>query len=399
MKYHFTAKKKHTEKGLVLLYAILGAVLSIVLISCGSTGLPWDTAFGSSGSSTSSGFGSSTSGSSSTSSSTSGASSTSSNSFSYIPVITLISDEESFQMIRDKPWGNYELTNDIVLTEDFEPIGDDDVRFNGYFNGRGHTISNLRIQKPRESEVGFFGVIGVSGIVFNVKLSLAPGDTDSPSIEGNHFVGALAGRVLNQKNIGFIGVEGGHVKGNKYVGGLVGEIYGDIMTSYVTGDVEEVGLGSVGGLVGRLYGEIENSYATGTVTGTKQVGGLVGNLRHGSKIKNSYATGIVTGAEHVGALVGESSIAFDSDSITANYFNAIATQQWVGTVQGSSILTADMAAPYYVVGDVVRLTNDANGSPVTQTSFDGWDFKGDPANDLDPLWQVNPGEWPQLVWQ
>ena len=102
-----------------------------------------------------------------------------------------------------------------------------------------------------------------------------------------------------------VGLEEVNVKGSNYVGGLVGENNSTISHSYATGSV--TGSYDVGGLVGYNYFDstIRHSYATGSVTGDNGVGGLVGFNFIYSIIRHSYATGSVTGSNnHVGGLVG-----------------------------------------------------------------------------------------------
>ncbi len=128
----------------------------------------------------------------------------------------------------------------------FTPIGS----FTGTFDGLGHTISSLTINRPEDSEIGLFG--NSNGIIRNVGLINA-------SVTGNSSVGALVG--YND--------------------------YGSTITnSYATGSMTGNG-NFVGGLVGYNYGSITDSYATGSVTGSgDDVGGLVGY--NGGFIKNSF---------------------------------------------------------------------------------------------------------------
>ncbi|MHB1092945.1 beta strand repeat-containing protein [Thiobacillus sp.] len=147
----------------------------------------------------------------------------------------------------------------------------DAPNFTGTFDGLGHIISNLTINRPSTSRVGLFEKIGTGGVVRNV------------------------------------GLVGGSVTGNSMVGGLVGEnAYGTISNSYATGTVN--GSGYTGGLVGNNYGgAISNSYATGAVNGGSYTGGLVGNNNYGgSTISNSYASGAVSGGSSSGGLAGRS---------------------------------------------------------------------------------------------
>ena len=148
----------------------------------------------------------------------------------------------------------------------WEPIGDGNFRFTAIFEGNGHTISNLFIDRSLASSVGLFG---------SSKAVL--------------------------RNIGLLEVK---VKGGSIVGGLVGNNReGTVSNSYATGTVTGTAL-FVGGLVGQNYqGTVSNSYATGSVTGSSNVGGLVGHNNQGT-VSNSYATGSVTGSSNVGGLVG-----------------------------------------------------------------------------------------------
>lgn len=52
--------------------------------------------------------------------------------------------------------GNYVLDNDITLTEEWEPIGNDEHPFIGVFDGNGYTIYNLTVTKKSDN-MGFFG--------------------------------------------------------------------------------------------------------------------------------------------------------------------------------------------------------------------------------------------------
>ena len=173
-------------------------------------------------------------------------------------------------------WAKGSTASDPVA-EGWDPIGyytskSDNSPFNAIFEGNGHTVSNLYINRLSTSNVGFFSYVS----------------RDSPEL----------------RNIGLLGVE---VTGERIVGGLVGFNSGNISGSYATGSV--TGDDYVGGLVGYNGnpGDISGSYATGAVTGTgDHVGGLVGGNEEGT-VSGSYATGAVRGLDIVGGLVGGSS--------------------------------------------------------------------------------------------
>jgi filamentous hemagglutinin family protein len=173
----------------------------------------------------------------------------------------------------------------------FATIGTNGAQFTGEFDGLGHTISGLTINRPGTSYVGMFGVSATNAVIRNVGLV-------GGSSTGTTFTGALVGR-----NYGTISnsYATGSVSGSSYVGGLAGFAHGSISNSYATGTVTGSG-NYIGGLLGGSYGTLSNSYATGPVSGHQFVGGLTGS--DGGLLSNSYATGPVSGSNYVGGLSG-----------------------------------------------------------------------------------------------
>ncbi|MCX5756907.1 MAG: peptidase A26, partial [Candidatus Hydrogenedentes bacterium] len=196
------------------------------------------------------------------------------------------------------PSGSYVLTQDIDASATatwnngigFAPIGNDSTPFTGTFDGQGHVISGLTIN--RLGEAGLFGMM--DGQVKNVGLQ-------GGSVTGSEYVGGLVG-----ENRGTVTqcYATGAVSG-RYVGGLVGENGGTVTQCYATGTVTGSG-DAVGGLVGNNHiGTVTQCYATGTVTGSVDVGGLVGRSTNaGAQLTACYATGAVSGSDDVGGLVG-----------------------------------------------------------------------------------------------
>lgn len=52
--------------------------------------------------------------------------------------------------------GNYILDNDIILSDEWTPIGNPDEPFTGIFDGNGYVIDNLTVTKKTD-DMGFFG--------------------------------------------------------------------------------------------------------------------------------------------------------------------------------------------------------------------------------------------------
>jgi hypothetical protein len=220
-----------------------------------------------------------------------------------------IRDWYDLDAVRHNLRGYYALVNDIDSTtagyeelagrganagKGWQPVGDSDKRFVGRFDGRGHVIKDVFIDRRDEAPVGVFGAVGKGGVIENVGVANA-------TIAAEWLVGALVGA-----NWG--GVENcwstGRVAGDDYVGGLIGGNGGDVSGSYCTGDVS--GFWDVGGLVGSndCYGTVSACCFAGNVTGEWAIGGLLGsNL--GGIVACSYSAGSVVGGDYIGGLVGD----------------------------------------------------------------------------------------------
>jgi hypothetical protein len=281
-------------------------------------------------------------------------------------VPTLVWNWHDLNATRSNPRGIYILMNDLDSTtagyeelaspaanegKGWQPIGD----FAGTFDGGGHNISDLFINRPDESGAALFGSVPQGGGVINVGVVNATvtgdysvaalagyvGDTVTncysvSSVNGTSPAGGLIawndGTVTNCHSIssvnswggisgpagvgGLIGVNHGTVNncysvsavnGGRAVGGLVGWNYDTVSNCSATGSASSSD-DYAGGLVGWNYGTVSGCHATGTATGTN-AGGLVGSnfgayVYGGGVVTNSYSTGSVIGAGYTGGLIG-----------------------------------------------------------------------------------------------
>ena len=239
----------------------------------------------------------------------------------------------------------------------FTPIGSE---FNGFsggpfagsFDGLGHTITGLTINRPYTYNVGLFGNI-VAATISNIGVI-------GGSVKGNKYVGGLVG-YNNYGGAIINSYATGSVNGTSYVGGLVGdnEADGTIINSYARGNV--TGTSFVGGLVGfNWHTSITNSYATGIVKGSSfDVGGLVGYNNYGN-ISNSYATGSVTGSGYsVGGLVGQ------------NYYGNITNSYAGGSVTGSGYRVGGLVGENLINNGAGSITNSYATGSVTGNEIVG----------------------------
>jgi hypothetical protein len=220
-----------------------------------------------------------------------------------------IRDWYDLDSIRDNLYGLHTLMNDLDSTtpgygelasqtadegKGWEPIGTWSLSaFTGTFDGQGHEISDLFINRPNQSPVGLFGYTGEAGVIKDINMV-------NVTVAGYYYVGGLVGfnngMVTNSYSTGTVSGTVG------MVGGLVGKNSDTVNNSYSTASVS--GVVNAGGLVGDNWrGTVSNSYSTGNVIGSSCVGGLVAYSNNGT-VTNSYSTGSVTGNEEVGGMVG-----------------------------------------------------------------------------------------------
>ena len=239
-------------------------------------------------------------------------------------------DINSYRMASSSPTytvADYDDSSDVG----WQPIGNFDRSFRARFNGNGHTISNLMINRSTEY-VGLFGSTFSNGQITNLGLL-------NVKIRGGGRTGGLAGWnqgiITNSHATGK--VEG---SGNN-IGGLVGWNQGTITNSHATGKVEGSG-DNVGGLVGDNGGTITNSYATSTVTAVSVVGGLVGD--NPGTIERSYATGTVEGSNNiVGGLAGWNQGTITNSYATGTVSGPSNVAGLVGSNQGGASITNSYA--------------------------------------------------------
>ena len=205
------------------------------------------------------------------------------------------------------------LTADIDLGDQpWTPIGTGYGRgWAGHFDGKGHTVSGLKVESDTYNQ-GLFGYVN-GGVIENLTVE---GEVKGGGNSTSGGVGGIAGTVnspysgesLIRNCVNRAAVSGGH-----NVGGIVG---------IVTGSSEKTveccanygaisGNNSVGGLIGNFYykGVLKDSYNRGDVTASvSKAGGIVGYMDDGNaSAANCYTTGNVTGGTDSAPAVGKKS--------------------------------------------------------------------------------------------
>lgn len=342
--------------------------------------------------------------------------------------VTEIKDCEALYNIESDSTGNYILANDIDCSEihNFLPI----KNFEGTFDGNHKTIFNVTIANL-DGPSGIFATIH-DGKVVNINLNnVYVSNTSTSRTEGlDHDTGALAGSVLGRSEVGYIsatnitviytapgpntGATGGligrirpgpvspkvhnlhimdgKISGTTQVGGLLGNVQGDVSVgvtiTQVSSLVDVTSNGHfLGGLVGHAsFMDLQDSYATAKIVLTNNeyvtemgnvigqpgsgygVGGLVGNLR-ASKVERTYSMGKVGGVSDVGAMIGIN-VGCNISPVTDSYWNEDST----GIKTYREVLAYNAARTCVLTEDIF------NGFPIKdsrlrdQDLYENWDF-------------------------
>ncbi len=262
----------------------------------------------------------------------------------------------------------YELTADLDFDEDgngvitsadaaywndglgWDPLGVDarGERFTATFDGKGHRISNLYINRPAEEDVGLWATLG-----------------DGAAVVRN------------------LGLERVSVTGGEYVGAFTGSLDGTLEMVYATGSVRAARSATdpprgnfAGGLAGYMAtsaAAILDSYANVAVTAdVAQAGGLVGSGVGNWEISRSYARGRVSSAGLTGGIIARA-FWFFSGTTADNYWDteasghAVADEHSSVTAFSTGKTTAELQAP-------VDTTSDMDGATVgVQNIYANWD--------------------------
>jgi len=218
---------------------------------------------------------------------------------------------------------------------DFAPLGNDAKAFRGSFDGLGHTLRNLTIERAGLNSVGMFG------------------------------------RTLNAtlRNVQLVG---GRVTGKDHVGGLVGlhqALGGTASISHVHAAVQVTGERAVGGLAGWNLAQdgtarLADISARGQVRGKYGVGGLVGvnqAIAGSASIRHGGAHAHVSGQSRIGGLVGRNEVTSSP-----------------GTIDVAGVLVTGQATGIERVGELIGDNQMGEGGISTLSNVQYWPALGIP---------------------
>lgn len=193
-----------------------------------------------------------------------------------------------------------------------EKTGEVSHTFNGFFDGNGKTIKNLKLTSfAGYNNVGLFGSVSNASIH---DLTIIP---DSSSIKGNDRTGVVVGYAENSE-IRNVTVKNADISSTGISGGIAGEISGTVIENATCekvmidakGGNEIIYAGGIAGIASNSsIVDCEVSTGTGTtarIQGTGYIGGIVG-YQNASDIFNTYVSGTIGGyhSTAIGGVTGK----------------------------------------------------------------------------------------------
>lgn len=232
----------------------------------------------------------------------------------------------------------YGLTKNIWI-----PIGFGTCRFEGTFNGAGHTIKNIYIDEMKQEDQGFFRSLGQGAVIKNLNIL-------NSIVHGNRCVGGLVGRVPSAssgiliRNCTFSG-EVVSIGEDSSVGGIAGDGFQTTISDCtVSGQIKNMAAsdsvsltGKSGGIIGYGRGCMINNCTNKAViiSKTNNTGGITGSSLTGL-ITMCHNLGNISGYKFTGGIVGKN---MSNAAVTkcTNKGIVISSSAYTGGIAGSTI--------------------------------------------------------------
>lgn len=219
----------------------------------------------------------------------------------------------------------------------------------GIFDGKEHSVSGIYVNS--NSDVGLFSNIRE---IKNVTIKNSYIETSNTGAGG--IIGYIMNNNVNINNCHNVNttVKSTNEKGN-YIGGIVGYSSGVVNIKNCTNSGNVIGI-TAGGIIGvqNLFGmglciiencsnygnikgtsvggiavggigqyTITNSYNSGEISGTSEVGGILGYSKQSAVVSNCYNKGSVIGGTYMGAIIGKQSGNVNENSSNLYYLNTL----------------------------------------------------------------------------
>jgi|GEM_PF-1368057 len=239
--------------------------------------------------------------------------------------------------------GEYSLGANINLasysgTLSQRPIGDATTPFTGSFDGGEYTISGLSLNVSGNN-VGLFGAVGADTTIKNLTVS--------GSVKGQKYVGGIVGIVGSTSSGKNVTIENCHnlctVEGTGQTGGVVGYFHGKSYTEALIKNCTNGGTvtcsgDDVGGIAG-IFWEVSGEKLTNSAaisSGTNKAGGIVGRATGNLNLSELNNTGKVTTTRgYAGGIIGQLMNTPSCDLSKSTNSGAVNGTSAVGGIVGS----------------------------------------------------------------
>jgi len=331
---------------------------------------------------------------------------------------------------------HFELVANVDMSplpaDDWQCIGNGEIAFRGRFDGAGHSIQNFACLSGASEDAGLFGhVRGTTTEICNLQLigpqvecqsgfhvatlvgRLGSGTirnchVQDAQVRGDTFVGGLVG--WNQGTVSRCSAEG-TVSGRYTVGGLAGIVAWHGQTLDCHADAQVTGTNRLGGLAGTCWlAEMHRCSSAGQVKGQSYIGGLIG-ISEGGIVDDSYSTASVSGSASVGGLAGQNAHSCDCSAgrepgqIHRCYAaGPVAGQSETGGLTGLTQEGCIIDASFWDIETSGQATSSGGAGKTTaqmKTTHTftnaGWDFANETANGTEDIWSIDEGrDYPRL---
>lgn len=226
----------------------------------------------------------------------------------------------------------FALDKDITLGS-FQPIGAEEMPFEGGLDGNDHSFNGVVIS-------GSLELTGIFAYLKNSTIKNLSVNATVTSINANGVAGILAGKAENL-TIDKVIVEGTVVSGGAAAGGFFGETPDSVTFTDCVSNADIYGALISGGFIGKAnFAAFTSCIYDGSVSEVEIAGGFVGKVLAGSIIEDSISVGEITAADYAGGFAGWSNDMQILRSFTNNSrIDADLTGGAVGRLDGTGELT------------------------------------------------------------
>ena len=202
------------------------------------------------------------------------------------------------------------LANNIDMEGITYQVDSSNAEFCGIIDGQNYTISNFTSTNGLVYRTGYqyysveTSYINYGAEIKNIKFENINIQSSNDNVGG----------IVNSQNYGSLiftncHILSGTISGESGTGGMLG--YGSATIEKCSNNANISGSRDIGGLVGLASNvTIKNSYNTGNIitsSSTSNVGGLIGSINVIGEITNSYNSGDINGYTNAGGFVGRNS--------------------------------------------------------------------------------------------